>query len=126
MTTLAQCPVCGKEMVKRKGKFGEFYGCSGYPECAHTMPLTSSRNANSEMQKRASVEFNKFILQRGMTQAQAARWLQQTLGLNWDEARINMLNDKQCEILLAYIKFEGGTETQMQVAFKKAQARKKK
>lgn len=30
------CPKCGAVMVKRKGKFGEFYGCSGFPDCRHT------------------------------------------------------------------------------------------
>lgn len=30
------CPKCGGELVKRKGKFGEFYGCSNYPGCRHT------------------------------------------------------------------------------------------
>jgi len=27
------CPRCGKKLVKRNGKYGEFYGCSGYPKC---------------------------------------------------------------------------------------------
>jgi hypothetical protein len=27
------CPLCKKELVLRKGKYGEFYGCSGYPKC---------------------------------------------------------------------------------------------
>ncbi|MBI3912099.1 MAG: type I DNA topoisomerase [Armatimonadetes bacterium] len=27
------CPQCGRPMVKRRGRFGEFFGCSGYPEC---------------------------------------------------------------------------------------------
>ncbi|MEZ0267812.1 MAG: topoisomerase DNA-binding C4 zinc finger domain-containing protein, partial [Phycisphaerae bacterium] len=25
-----KCPTCGREMIKRKGRFGEFLGCSGY------------------------------------------------------------------------------------------------
>lgn len=29
------CPECGKQMVLRKGKFGIFYGCSGFPSCKH-------------------------------------------------------------------------------------------
>lgn len=28
-----KCPACGKPMIKRVGRFGPFYGCSGYPEC---------------------------------------------------------------------------------------------
>ncbi|MCL5775110.1 MAG: restriction endonuclease [Patescibacteria group bacterium] len=30
------CPNCGGVMVKRNGKFGNFYGCSNYPKCKHT------------------------------------------------------------------------------------------
>lgn len=33
--------VCGKPMVIREGKFGKFYGCSGYPECKEIKPFTS-------------------------------------------------------------------------------------
>ncbi|MCX8053838.1 MAG: DNA topoisomerase, partial [Armatimonadetes bacterium] len=33
------CPNCGRKMVIREGRFGEFLGCSGYPECKTTMPL---------------------------------------------------------------------------------------
>ncbi len=27
------CPACGKAMLRRKGKYGEFWGCSGFPGC---------------------------------------------------------------------------------------------
>ena len=30
------CPSCGKSMVRRNGKNGYFWGCSGYPECRTT------------------------------------------------------------------------------------------
>ncbi|MDO4303523.1 MAG: exonuclease domain-containing protein [Bacillota bacterium] len=30
------CPVCGCELVLRKGRFGMFYGCSGFPGCRYT------------------------------------------------------------------------------------------
>ena len=30
------CPECGRGMVIKAGKFGEFLACSGYPECKHT------------------------------------------------------------------------------------------
>src|SRR5690606_5536761 len=29
------CPLCGKQLVLRKSKYGMFYGCSGYPKCRH-------------------------------------------------------------------------------------------
>lgn len=31
------CPKCGGEMVRRAGKFGEFLGCSNFPNCRNTM-----------------------------------------------------------------------------------------
>lgn len=30
------CPRCGGELVKRKGRYGEFYGCSKFPQCRFT------------------------------------------------------------------------------------------
>ena len=37
--SIPMCAKCGKKMVLRKGKFGEFWGCSGYPECRNTMNI---------------------------------------------------------------------------------------
>lgn len=34
-----RCPQCGAEMIKRKGKYGEFYGCSDFPRCRGTRKL---------------------------------------------------------------------------------------
>ncbi|SDB66668.1 NERD domain-containing protein [Butyrivibrio sp. INlla16] len=31
------CPKCGGRLVLRKGKYGEFYGCSNYPKCRYTI-----------------------------------------------------------------------------------------
>ena len=30
------CPNCGRPMVLKKGRFGQFYACTGYPECKTT------------------------------------------------------------------------------------------
>ncbi|MFP4331676.1 MAG: type I DNA topoisomerase [Campylobacterales bacterium] len=30
------CPKCGAELVRRKGRFGEFIACSGFPKCKYT------------------------------------------------------------------------------------------
>ncbi|MEL3909036.1 MAG: topoisomerase DNA-binding C4 zinc finger domain-containing protein [Treponemataceae bacterium] len=27
------CPKCDAKLKLRKGKYGEFYGCSNYPKC---------------------------------------------------------------------------------------------
>lgn len=31
------CPRCGGQLVLRKGKYSEFYGCSNYPQCDFTI-----------------------------------------------------------------------------------------
>ena len=33
------CPECGKPLLIRKSKNGEFLGCSGFPNCKHTAPI---------------------------------------------------------------------------------------
>lgn len=30
------CPLCKKQLVLRHGKYGDFYGCTGYPSCKFT------------------------------------------------------------------------------------------
>lgn len=30
------CPRCGQALRKRSGRFGEFWGCSGFPQCRYT------------------------------------------------------------------------------------------
>jgi DNA topoisomerase I len=31
-----KCPKCGKDLIVRRGRMGEFLGCSGYPRCKFT------------------------------------------------------------------------------------------
>lgn len=33
------CPKCGKELVQRKGRYGEFIACSGFPTCKYSKNL---------------------------------------------------------------------------------------
>lgn len=35
------CELCGKPMVIKHGRFGEFIACSGYPECKSTKPIVN-------------------------------------------------------------------------------------
>lgn len=34
------CVKCGLKLVMKKGRFGRFLACSGYPECQHTEPIS--------------------------------------------------------------------------------------
>ncbi len=33
------CPICGKNLVVKSGRFGRFLACPGYPECSFTKPI---------------------------------------------------------------------------------------
>ena len=33
---VGECPQCGKDLLKRSGRFGDFIGCSGFPKCKFT------------------------------------------------------------------------------------------
>ena len=46
------CPECGKELVIRKGRFGEFIACTGYPKCKYTRPL-------EEVEKKSGIKCEK-------------------------------------------------------------------
>ena len=35
-TKIEACPMCGAELVKRNGRFGQFFGCSNFPKCRFT------------------------------------------------------------------------------------------
>lgn len=35
-TAMKMCPNCGQPLMKRNGRYGEFWGCTGYPACRYT------------------------------------------------------------------------------------------
>jgi DNA topoisomerase I len=39
------CELCGREMALKKGRFGTFYGCSGYPECKNIRKIDKRSGA---------------------------------------------------------------------------------
>ncbi len=39
------CELCGREMALKKGRFGTFYGCSGYPECKNIRKIDKKSGA---------------------------------------------------------------------------------
>ncbi len=39
------CDLCGKPMVIKRGRYGDFLACTGYPECKHTQSLNNGPNA---------------------------------------------------------------------------------
>jgi DNA topoisomerase-1 len=41
-TTNTKCNKCGKPMIVKEGRFGQFLACSGYPECKNTINATQN------------------------------------------------------------------------------------
>ena len=41
------CPNCGKPMVMKRGRFGSFLACSGYPECKTTQKIAKGKNGET-------------------------------------------------------------------------------
>ena len=45
LKTARKCPVCGNFLQLRHGKYGEFWGCTGYPDCRYTVSAGDSLSA---------------------------------------------------------------------------------
>jgi DNA topoisomerase-1 len=47
LTKVKDCMKCGKPMIQKEGKFGNFLACTGYPDCKHTESINGEqRNVN--------------------------------------------------------------------------------
>jgi len=42
------CPECGKDLLKRTGRYGEFIGCSSFPHCRYTRSLEEKTEKSAE------------------------------------------------------------------------------
>lgn len=48
-----KCEKCGSAMLKRKGRYGEFLACSGYPKCKHLIGLDKDGNRKTASESTA-------------------------------------------------------------------------
>jgi DNA topoisomerase-1 len=46
-----KCPECGEDLVRRKGRFGEFIACSTYPKCKYTQSLEEIETSDEKCDK---------------------------------------------------------------------------
>ena len=60
-TTDAVCDKCGRPMVMKRGRFGPFLSCSGYPECRNIVNLKKNKEApETEPPQLTDVACDKF------------------------------------------------------------------
>ena len=45
------CPQCGAELLKRKGRFGEFIACSAFPKCRYTEQIEEQKTSEERCDK---------------------------------------------------------------------------
>ena len=57
-----ECPECHKGHLSIKlGKFGAFLGCSNYPECKYTMPLTDAKDEEDQVVEKKPAPEDKIL-----------------------------------------------------------------
>jgi len=59
------CEKCGKPMIKRWGRFGQFLACSGFPECKNTRPLDGEAQAQEAPDEKCDECGSPMVIKRG-------------------------------------------------------------
>ena len=57
--TNKKCPECSKPMVIKFGRFGQFYACSGYPDCKKTEPLEEEKKEMAKLEEESKEKCEK-------------------------------------------------------------------
>jgi DNA topoisomerase-1 len=73
------CEKCGRPMVFKQGRFGEFLACSGYPECKHIRAQTTGvkcpeENCNGELVQKVSKKGKIFFSCNRFPECKFASW----------------------------------------------------
>lgn len=61
--TEEKCPLCGRELVIREGRYGRFKACSGYPECKYKESL--NRKAAQPLEEKCPQCGSQLVLRQG-------------------------------------------------------------
>ncbi len=60
------CQNCGRPMVLKKGRFGQFYACSGYPDCKTTKPIGGQqKKADVQLEEKCPLCGHNLVLKTG-------------------------------------------------------------
>jgi DNA topoisomerase I len=64
------CELCGKPMALKKGRFGSFYGCTGYPDCKNIRKIAKSGQVEQkappvELDENCPVDNAKLVKRQG-------------------------------------------------------------
>jgi DNA topoisomerase-1 len=59
------CENCGRPMVLKKGRFGQFYACSGYPECKTTKQIGGEQRKDEPLEEKCPQCGNNLVRKHG-------------------------------------------------------------
>ena len=60
------CENCGRPMVLKKGRFGSFFACTGYPDCKTTKPIGGEqKKADQPLDEKCPQCSNNLVLKHG-------------------------------------------------------------
>jgi DNA topoisomerase I len=60
------CENCGRPMVLKKGRFGNFFACTGYPDCKTTKPIGGTqKKADQPLDEKCPQCGNNLVLKNG-------------------------------------------------------------
>ena len=60
------CENCGRPMVLKKGRFGSFFACTGYPDCKTTKPIGGAqKKADQPLDEKCPQCSNNLVLKHG-------------------------------------------------------------
>ncbi len=59
-----ECPECGSELTVRSNRYGQFVGCTAYPDCEYTRPLNGEERPEPEETGETCPECGGMLLKR--------------------------------------------------------------
>lgn len=105
------CGECGSNMVLRKGKYGQFYGCPQYPKCtgihgAHPdgSPLGIPADKETRTARiKAHDVFDAYWRKVGKRRRTAYKELEEIMGMDYKHAHIGRFTKEECDFLIEYL-----------------------
>jgi DNA topoisomerase I len=59
------CVNCGRPMVLKKGRFGSFYACTGYPDCKTTKQIGGAQKKDQPLDEKCPQCANNLVMKHG-------------------------------------------------------------
>ena len=59
------CPECGSELLMRKGRFGEFVACSGFPKCKYTEDMSGEKPVEEKSDQKCDKCGSDMVIKSG-------------------------------------------------------------